>query len=293
LNNIIPIDFVPGSHGHFLEVTLNKFFGFTSVFDSFTPIGTSHVATPAYLQSRVFDADHWYRTPEKIQNVDKIISIRFSHNSLLLLSSLSLLRSTDRNIDNDQLEVDTYNKLNNPDYKNTLDSILQSYPFLSVDQNNSSIPRNVLREFYKFGFADHTINGLWIEQQNMKYSPNTKVFYFDFENFYKLEKFNTALIKLEQFIGAKFNFCSEFVESHTKFLSFISYQTHKEQCDQIVQSIVDQTSAVIPSLTLFQESYINARLEKIYKKEMPFHDQTYFTSTEDVLQYIMTKAPDL
>lgn len=293
MNNIIPIDFVPGSHGHFLEVTLNKFFGFTLVFDSFTPIGTSHVATPAYLQSRVFDADHWYRSPEKIQNVDKIISIRFSHDSLLLLSSLSLLRSTDRNIDNDQLEVDTYNKLNNLDYKNTLNSILKSYPFLSVDQNNSSIPRNVLREFYKFGFADHTINGLWIEQQNMKYSPNTKVFYFDFENFYELEKFNTALVELEQFIGAKFNFCSEFVESHTKFLSFISYQTHKEQCDQIVQNIVNQTSAVIPSLTLFQESYINARLEKIYKKEMPFHDQTYFTSTEDVLQYIMTRAPDL
>jgi hypothetical protein len=293
LNNTIPIDFVAGSHGHFLEVTLNKFFGFTSIFDSFTATGTSHVATIQYLKSRIFDADHWYRTPEKIQNVDKVISIRFRPDSLLLLSSLSLLRSTDRNIDNNQLEIDTYNKLNNKDYKNILDCILKSYPFLSVDQNNSSIPRNVLREFYKFGFVDHTINGLWIEQQAMKYSPNTKVFYFDFESFYNLEKFNTALTELEQFIGVKFNFCSEFVDSHTKFLSFIPYQTHKEQCDQIVQNVVDQRSATIPSLTLFQESYINAQLEKIYKKEMPFHDQTYFTSTEDVLQYIMTDAPDL
>lgn len=293
MNNIIPIDFVAGSHGHFLEVTLNKFFGFTPVFDSFTATGTSHVATVQYLKSRVFDADHWYRTPEKIQNVDKVISIRFDHNSLLLLSSLSLLRSTDRNIDNNQLEIDTYNKLNNKDYKNTLDCILKSYPFLSVDQNNSSIPRNVLREFYKFGFIDHTINGLWIEQQTMRYLPDTKVFYFDFENFYNLEKFNAALVELEQFVGVKFNFCSEFVDSYNKFLSFIPYQTHKEQCDQIVQSVVDQRSESIPPLTLFQESYINAQLEKIYKKEMPFHDLTYFTSTEDVLQYIMTDAPDL
>jgi hypothetical protein len=294
LNKIIPIDFVAGSHGHFLEVTLNKFFGFTPVFDSFTNNGTSHVAPSEYVNQRVFQAEHWFELyPDKIKNVPKLISIRHSAEDLLLLSSVSLLRAGDLGLDNDQLEVDTYNKLNNIFYKDTLDLILKSYPFLVVDEKNSSIPRNILREFYKFGFANTDINGYWIKQQSMQYSTNTKVLYFDFADFYNLEKFVEAICKIEQFVDKKFNFCNEFYESHNKFLNFITCRFHKQQCDQLVQNIVDQKNVEIPKLTLFQESYMNACLENIYKKEMPFHNPDYFTSTKDVLHYLNNQAPNL
>jgi hypothetical protein len=42
-----------------------------------------------------------------------------------------------------------------------------------------------------------------------------------------------------------------------------------------------------------QESYINGRLEDIFKKEMPFQQDLYFTNTEDVLYYINNQAPNL
>ena len=42
MNKIIPIDFVGGSHGNFLEVTLNKYFNIVEIVDAFTEIGTSH-----------------------------------------------------------------------------------------------------------------------------------------------------------------------------------------------------------------------------------------------------------
>ncbi len=294
MNNIIPIDFVAGSHGHFLETTLNKFFGFTPVFDSFTSSGTSHVAPVEYINQRVFQAEHWFELyPDKIKHVPKLISIQYKQEDLLLLSSVSLLRAGDFDLDNDQLEVDTYNKLNNIFYKDTLDVILKSYPFLTVDKKNSSIPRNILREFYKFGFADPNINGYWLKQQGMQYSPDTKVLYFNFADFYDLEKFVAAIHKIEQFIDKKFNFCNEFYESHNKFLNFIACRFHRQQCNQIVQNIVDQKNVEIPKLTLFQESYINACLENIYKKEMPFHNPNYFTSTKDVLHYLNNQAPNL
>lgn len=294
MNNIIPIDFVAGSHGHFLEVTLNKFFGFTPVFDSFTNSGTSHVAPDEYVQSRVFHAEHWFEQyPNQIKHASKLISIRYQQEDLLLLSSVSLLRAGDLDLDNDQLEVDTYNKLNNVFYKDTLELILKSYPFLVVDEKNSSIPRNILREFYKFGFANPSTNGYWLKQQNMQYSPDTKVLYFDFADFYNLEKFVKAIHRIETFIDKTFNFCSEFYESHNKFLNFIAYRFHKQQCDELVQAVVDQKNVTIPKLTLFQESYINACLENIYKKEMPFHHLTYFTSTKDVLHYLNNEAPNL
>ena len=37
MNNRIAIDFVAGTHGHFLETTLNKFFNITpEMYDAFT-----------------------------------------------------------------------------------------------------------------------------------------------------------------------------------------------------------------------------------------------------------------
>jgi hypothetical protein len=57
--------------------------------------------------------------------------------------------------------------------------------------------------------------------------------------------------------------------------------------------VVAEQDIQIPQLTLFQESYINAKLENYYAKEMPFHQAKYFTNTKDVLQYIKTQAPNL
>ena len=292
--NNIPIDFVAGSHGHFLEIILNTFFGITEKFNPFTTLGTSHIVNGNYLKNKVFQANHWFEScPDQIQNISKLISICFKHDDLLLLSSVSLLRAGDLNLNNNKLEDDTYNKLNNRFYKDTLDLIVKSYPFLDVDEKNSSIPRNVLREFYKFGFANPDLNGYWIKQQKMQYSHNTKVFYFEFSNFYNIDKFVASIKELELFIGMKFNFCDDFFNLHSEFLSNIAYITHKHQCDQIVQAVIECKDVIFTNLTLFQESYINGQLENHYKKEMPFHHLNYFTSTKDMLQYIMTEAPAL
>jgi hypothetical protein len=50
---------------------------------------------------------------------------------------------------------------------------------------------------------------------------------------------------------------------------------------------------VVPQLTLFQESYINGTLERLFQREMPFHQPDYFTSTKDMLYYINHTAPNL
>ena len=292
--NNIPIDFVAGSHGHFLEIILNMFFGITEKFNPFTKSGTSHITNNNYLKTKMFQAQHWSELyPDQIQNIPKLISICFNHNDLLLLSSVSLLRAGDFNLNNNKLEDDTYNKLNTRFYKDTLDLIIKSYAFLDVDEKNSSIPRNVLREFYKFGFANPNINGYWLKQQDMQYSHNTEVFYFEFSNFYNIDKLVAALKKLELFIGMKFNFCDDFFRLHSEFLSNIAYTSHKQQCDQIVQAVIEHKDILFTNLTLLQESYINGQLENHYKKEMPFHNLNYFTSTKDMLQYIMTEAPSL
>ena len=147
---IIPIDFVAGSHGNFLEIILNQYFQIAETDNAFTITGASHRKSKHYEQNKIFSADHWFQkcSCEYFKQFDKIISIRFDQDDLLLLSSVSLLRAGDMNIDNNYLEIDTRVKLNNSYYSNIIDQIDHAYPYL--DPNTSSIPRNVLREFFKF-----------------------------------------------------------------------------------------------------------------------------------------------
>lgn len=288
----IAIDFVPGTHGHFLETTLNKFFGIASdINDPFTATGTSHKKSSEYNKSKVFHSEHWFELyPEKLKNFKKVISINFTADDLLLVSSISLLRAGDRNIDNNILEVDTVKKLNNRHYRDTLALIYQSYPFL--DTSEPSIPRYVLREFYKFGFKNTDVNGYWIKQKQMQYH-NSEVCYFSFSSFHNYNKFVDSIKSVEKMCGLTFDFSPEFKQRHEKFLSFINCLDHKQQCDDIVESVKRGIDVPVPELTLFQESYINGQLENIYNKEMPFHQDRYFTSTKDMLYYIDNIAPKL
>lgn len=289
---IIPIDFLAGSHGNFLETVLNKYFGFVEQEDTFTTTGTSHSKSDTYLNQRVFWARHWFENYQKeLSTFNKIVSVRFSKDDLLLLSSVSLLRAGDMNINNDDLEVDTRIKLSNRFYKQLLNQIDQSYPFL--DQSVASIDRYVLREFFKFGFRDPESNGYWIRQKNMIYPTSTQVLYVDFSSFYNISAFEKAIHQLEQFIDRKFDFSANFYHDYSRFLNFIPYCDHKHTCDYIVEAVIDQQQIDIPKLTLFQESYINGTLERILGKEMPFHQPDYFTSTKDMLYYINHVAPNL
>lgn len=287
----IPIDFVAGTHGHFLEVVLNNFFNSTTTpKDPFNLLGASHNVDSDYLNSRMFVARHWFEdSADQLLQFDRVISIQFDLSDLLMVSSVSLLRAGNFGIDNNRLEINTYSKLDNSSYQGLLKEILNAYP--KVDASNRSIPRNILREFFKLGFLIPTNNGYWKKQLQMNYSM--PVFRFQFKAFYDYKVFVSVLKKLQDFVGLPFKFDNELEILHKKFLTLIPYVGHQEQCDNILLAIQKKQQQIIPPLTLFQESYINAQLENIYKKEMPFHNVNYFTSTEDVLQYLEIQAPNL
>jgi hypothetical protein len=149
----------------------------------------------------------------------------------------------------------------------------------------------VLREFFKFGFRDPTHNGYWKKQQQMTYTNSSCV--FRFKSFYDYELFVENLREVEAFVELPFSYCEELESLHRNFLELNPFRHHATQCDEIIEAVQQEIEITIPKLTLFQESYINGRLESIYQKEMPFHDVTYFTSTKDMLKYIETQAPNL
>jgi hypothetical protein len=128
---MIHIDFQGGAHGNYLEFVCNKIAGIT-VGAPFNSLGASH--KKQYTGIKIFHADH-YSSLHIPFVFDKIISIQIDVDDLLPLQQISLLRAGDYGYDNDLLEIDTYNKLNNQDYKWVLEKIVQNF-FTGQIQNS-------------------------------------------------------------------------------------------------------------------------------------------------------------
>lgn len=127
---MIYIDFQGGAHGNYLEFVCNRFLAKVPVNKPtpFSSAGASH--EKQYLADPVFRSGHYSLCPDLYAYYDPsgtIISIQIQQDDLLPLNSVSLLRAGDFNLDNDLLEIDTYNKLNNDSYRWMLDNIIAGF----------------------------------------------------------------------------------------------------------------------------------------------------------------------
>lgn len=122
------IDFQGGAHGNYLEFVCNKFLAkVDTVGLPFNSLGASH--NKKYISNLKFKAWHYFEySGVKTEFTDsRIISIQINNDDLLPLSSISLLRAGDYDIDNNQLEINTYGKWNNKDHKWTLNTLIKEF----------------------------------------------------------------------------------------------------------------------------------------------------------------------
>jgi len=139
---MVYIDFQPGTHGNFLEYVCNKFLANVPTNgDPFNSLGASH--DKKYLSDLKFKAGHYFDVRwKKIKyendvlkfgflktefEHEKIISIQLCENDLLAISSISLLRVANQNINNDLLHINTYNKCNDNGYRHVLDNLINNF----------------------------------------------------------------------------------------------------------------------------------------------------------------------
>ena len=121
---MICIDYQAGAHGNFLEFVCNVAANVKVQGTPFNHHGASH--SKRYYSSPVFTANH-YSFLKIPLTASQVIAIKISPDDLLPLSQVSLLRAGDYGYDNNELEVNTYNKLNNINYRWVLDNILNSF----------------------------------------------------------------------------------------------------------------------------------------------------------------------
>ena len=120
---MIAIDFQGGAHGNYLEFICNTMCGVTGDSLPFDAMGAAH--SKVYINKRVFYADHYSYKRKHIPK--SVISIQITNDDLLPLTQVSLLRAGNYGYDNNELEVNTYNKLNNINYRWVLDELINGF----------------------------------------------------------------------------------------------------------------------------------------------------------------------
>lgn len=285
---MISIDFVAGSHGHFLEYICNSFIAhISSDHIPFNKLGASHNKSADYQKNKLFVANHYSEL--NLSMTDKIIRITFDYDDLLTLTSGAFLRVGNIGIENNLLEKDTYNKLfKSKYYIHLIDEINTAYPCNQISAETPDCPRFVLREFFKFGFKNPENHGFVKKLKQLKYKSDANVIDFAYKNFYNYDLFESNINKL----GAVFNTTIDTDSLKKVWKIFIDKQIFKDyqkQCDLIIDKVLTNQNFIIPSLSLFQESYINGVLEKQFEIEMPFYQPQYFTSTKEIQQHLCLK----
>lgn len=134
--NMIHIDFQGGSHGNYLEFVCNIMSGVSVNGLPFNQFGAAH--NKLYTSEKIFYCGH-YSYDQTPMAYDKIVSIQFTHDDLLPLQQISLLRAGDYGYDNDQLEINTYHKLNNSNYQWVLDNIVTNFFSNQIQQSYDAV----------------------------------------------------------------------------------------------------------------------------------------------------------
>lgn len=284
-NPILEIDFVAGSHGNFLEFILNKLILKNINYLPFTELGTSHNKLYDKFSMPV-QANHYNSSNLKIKSNNVIHIVVTEEDDLLQFMSISLFRSGDLAIKDDELEINTFNKLNNGAYKNLLNDISSSY---NIQLNNLQphCPRHILREFYKFGLKLPSINGyVKASKSSVENYKHQNCFLFPIKSFYEYNLLLTQINEIKNFYKLDFELI-DFKEIHDIFLEKLTpFLNLTAQANRIIDAVKTNQLVEIKKLTLLQESYINAKIENAFNIEMPFMQNSYFSNTYEIIEYI-------
>lgn len=276
---MIYIDFMGGLHGNFLAYVINSLDdNFDRSILPFTKFGTSHNS----YEKKLAQANHYSCWNLIIPNNTNVLSISADIDDCLLLNLLCFGRSGDYNFDLKNFHINFYKQIKDTKFFDLANNIQMYYNYDVIKHNH--VPRGILREYFKFGFKDYKINGILKVAQDLKYincglNFNFKKLY-SFDSFIELineivRHYQLAVIVDKEWLLFLWN----------NFIANIKEIKLTNHCYDILKAVKNNQNLEL-DLNLLQESWINAQLENLYKIEMPFHQEQYFTNTIEISNFI-------
>jgi hypothetical protein len=241
-----------GCHGHYLTYLIDRLSADTPSITElpFNNLGNSHIRLAYSGYARFLDVDQYQDKNLKESNIIKLIY----PNEILYYERVAMARAGDANRDLHNLQLDisfmeTYNKV-------FYEKIKKIY---NVSSNR--VPKFILRDAYKTGFLDWSSQGSVVSSKedigwiNNNLKDNNNLYLFEVNKFFSLESISKELKIIDERFGLNLN------------LEELEY-VH------------------IPELDILQQAYVYARLEKNNDFITMPMTETFFTDTQEIIDYI-------
>lgn len=299
---MIAIDFQGGAHGHFLEFVCNAVAGCTQDTLPFDRVGASHnkkyTKTPIFFADHYSYSG--IDTPNKMVISIQIAEddlLPLTAVSLLRAGSYGydsdkLEINTYNKLNNlnygyvledlingyflNQVET-SYNAVRDPSWPTikTMQEFKQlpahiqqecieqhQLQLYELSSESPDCPRNILRDFFKTGFANPKQQGFMKQQIDKMHYVDKSVYVFPFSAFYDKHQFLQHIKLIAKWAGILYNKWEHIEILHTEFLLRQPYCKLKQTCDHIVDTLCNDLTLQAPPVNLLAEAYINAQLEK-------------------------------
>jgi hypothetical protein len=267
-----------GLHGQFLCYSINALDPVCRIDTPFNKFGTAHKPHKKLLAK----ANHYTHNKIPIDSND-VISITADDCDCLLVNLLCYSRAGDCGLDLKNFNINFYDQIKNTPFLGSIVNHIYTAYNIRINETNS-LPRGVLREYFKFNFHKYEKNNIIVEIRKQKY--NIDVFEFNFKKLYNFESYVQTL----NLIILKFNLPYS-VDTEWYYSLWLEFMSKLDVIPWTLDAI-DTLSAVQQGrnksidFNLLQESWLNARLEILYNKEMPFMQEEYFKNTLEIIDYL-------
>jgi len=284
--NKVLIDYFGGSHGHFLEFTLNGLEDDRLLSSyPFNEDGTcrNRIYDP---YSKRFHADH-FSTGYYKKFIDRsadaeddgdCIAITFAddYSDWLLYLEVAFLRGRRAGLEIGHID----------DIVNNTKDKFKTYPvilnLLGDNPTKSSIRRFILEYLVR-----NPENSLYHRVHQVPFLTHKRIHNFKFSWFYNYTNFITGLTELTKTFNLTLHGKERRIqELHTEFLRLNKFANRrsKEICDNILEYL--QGDDISLSLNLIEEAYICKRIEELTGNKLTEVDDSVFTSTGNLKKFI-------
>jgi hypothetical protein len=253
---MILIDFAPGLHGHFLEFVVNRYiFGVEYSIDSiFQSTGAAHVVNvdPVYQSNKIVKSQHYsslMNNKQYSKNINKIIFIKHNPQFDFVLLTNIFYRCHRNAVKSKDIDAELIIAFHTQ---------LMGDTITDLDLRNNWFAKLHERHFDAAAKQAHS---------------NVPVFEFDFESFFDLTKFLTALQQTAGYLEMTFKFDHSLVEIWNEFMEKNQGYRLYSLGNNLLSSAYNNHNVEIPN-----DWKLHAYMNRVISDTFRLHDGELFES---------------
>ena len=278
MKKILHIAFQGATHGNFLRFVIDKMSKRTPDIQGipFTDNNTSHLP----LQySDLIGRYHPTKSPPHFKHKDEPhILITVEPEDLQLLERSAPTRTGDFKVDITQENI------------NIPDIFAEYYPwadkfkkYYNLDILEDSIPKFIMRDFYKLSFLDPSKSGFIEVDKILRQNKPADTFEFPVSHFWNEEKFYKTL----QNLSGHFDLEIQQDETiHKEFIKRLPWLETQHRADDVIDAIKQKRDMDITDLDTVEQAYLSAWIEKNNDYVVVPLCNSFFKNTGEIMNWL-------